>query len=257
MKVLSKISIGLIALGLVFTQYACEKDTNNDGIGVVGGFDYSKSPGDNAQDYVSDEAFTGVKIQVLHMPDAKPSTSSLSNLQSFLENFLDKTSIEIFLTEIPSGGKETYSIDDVRDIEKNNRSLFNSGTVISASLLFVDGEFSGNSGSGKVLGVAYNNTSMAVFEKTLQDNAGGLFQPSLTSVETTVMNHEFGHLMGLVNNGAPLTSAHHDSDHGAHCTNTDCLMYYAVEGSDFLSNLVGGNIPTLDAQCQADLDALR
>ncbi len=257
MKVLSKISIGLITLVFVFTQYSCEKDKNSNGIGVIGGFDYSNGPGDNAQDYVSDNVFKTLKVQILHMPNAKPTNSSINSLKEFLEDYLDKNSIEVFLTEIPSSQKATYSIDDIREIEKNNRSIFNSGSTFSASMLFVDGDYSENTGNGKVLGVAYNNTSMAVFEKTLQDNAGGLFQPSLSSVETTVMHHEFGHLMGLVNNGAPLTSAHHDSDHGAHCTNTDCLMYYAVEGSDFIANLVGSNIPSLDAQCQADLNGLR
>lgn len=257
MKVLSKISIVVLGLGLIFSQYSCNKDTEKPGIGVKDGFDYSNSPGDNAQDYVADRVFETISVQILHMPGAKPTNGSLNNLESFLNQFLNKSKVELIVTEIASGKQSDYSIEDIRALEKKNRTVFNGASKISASMLFVDGEFSGNSGNGKVLGVAYNNTSMAIFEKTLQDNAGGLFQPSLTTVETTVMNHEFGHLMGLVNNGAPLTSAHHDSDRGAHCTETDCLMYYAVEGSDFITNLSGGNIPVLDDQCKADLNALR
>ena len=34
-----------------------------------------------------------------------------------------------------------------------------------------------------------------------------------------------------------------------------CLMYYATETSDIFGLLVTGNIPTLDAQCLADLHA--
>lgn len=257
MKVLSKISVVFFALSLVFTYSGCTRDENDDEIGVKNGFNYGKAPGVNAQDYVSGNVYSSLNVQILYMPSAKPTTAALDNLESFLEDFLDKENITLVLSEIKSNGQGTYSIDDIRRIEKENRKVFNSGDAFSASMLFVDGDFSENSDNGSVLGVAYNNTSMAVFEKTLQDNAGGLFQPSLSTVETTVMNHEFGHLMGLVNNGAPLTSDHHDSERGAHCTENDCLMYFAVEGSDFITNLRGGNIPTLDAQCQSDLNSLR
>jgi hypothetical protein len=257
MKVLSKICIAIIALSLVFSQQSCTKDNDDSQIGTKDGFNYGKAPGNNAQDYVSDDVYSALSVQILYMPDAKPTNGALNNLESFLEEFLDKDEIQLVVTEIKSENNESYSVDDLREIERDNRKVFNSENSFSASMLFVDADFSGNTGEGKVLGVAYNNTSMAVFEKTLQDNAGGLFQPSLTTVETTVMNHEFGHLMGLVNNGAPLTSDHHDSDRGAHCTESDCLMYFAVEGSDFITNLRGGNIPSLDAQCQNDLNSLR
>lgn len=257
MKVLSKISIVLFALSAVFYFPSCTRDKNDDEIGVKNGFNYGLAPGVNAQDYVSGNVYSDLNVQILYMPAAKPTNTALSNLETFLEDFLDKENISLVLTEIKSKGQSTYSIDDIRIIEKESRKVFNSGDAFSASMLFLDGDFSENTSNGSVLGVAYNNTSMAVFEKTLKDNAGGLFQPSLSTVETTVMNHEFGHLMGLVNNGAPLTSDHHDSERGAHCTETDCLMYFAVEGSDFITNLRGGNIPTLDPQCQKDLNSLR
>jgi hypothetical protein len=46
---------------------------------------------------------------------------------------------------------------------------------------------------------------------------------------------------------------HLDPDNGAHCINSHCLMYFDVEKST-----IGGNIfsiPTLDANCEADLKA--
>jgi hypothetical protein len=42
---------------------------------------------------------------------------------------------------------------------------------------------------------------------------------------------------------------------GNHCSNQDCLMYYAAETTDILGFLVTGNIPTLDANCISDIKA--
>lgn len=257
MTVFKKISSILLVFSTLIFISSCNKDNDSNGIGVKNGFNYSKGPGQSAQDYVNDSKFKSVTVEILHMESAKPTANAVSNLKSFLENFLDKTTIGFVYTSIPDGSKSSYSFDEIRGMELEHRTVFNSGDNLSACLFFVDADFSGNGENGSVLGVAYNNTSMAVFEKTLKDNTGGIFQPSLSTVETTVMEHEFGHIMGLVNNGAPLQSDHHDSANGAHCDVQSCLMYFAVEGSDFLTNLQGGNVPQLDAQCQADLNALR
>jgi hypothetical protein len=96
---------------------------------------------------------------------------------------------------------------------------------------------------------------MVIFEKTIREFSGGLGKPSATTLETTVSLHEFGHILGLTNNGTPMQSAHQDEPNGKHCNNKDCLMYWAVENSNIISTLTGGNIPQLDAQCVADLKA--
>lgn len=258
MNTIRKNSYKILALFLISTFFiACKDDNSSGGIGNVNNFNYSQGPGDNAQDYVSNKQFTGLTLEILHQPNSRPTATSVNNLTDFLNQFLDKSSINVVFTQLPDTNYGSLSISEIRQIEKDNRKVFNNGNVFSACMLFVDSEFEGNSENGSVLGVAYNNTSMCIFERTLKNNSGGVFQPSLSTVETTVMEHEFGHVMGLVNNGAPLTSDHHDSENGAHCDVQSCLMYFAVEGSDFVTNLMGGNIPQLDSQCRADLDALR
>ena len=70
------------------------------------------------------------------------------------------------------------------------------------------------------------------------------------------MNHEFGHILGLVNNGTPVQSDHHDTANGAHCDVEDCLMYWQAETSGGLGDLVGmSSPPPLDPQCIDDLQA--
>ncbi len=62
-------------------------------------------------------------------------------------------------------------------------------------------------------------------------------------------------LLGLVNTGTTPQTDHQDHAHGAHCTQTSCLMYYQVDTSNFLANLLGGTVPSLDAACVQDLKA--
>ncbi len=47
---------------------------------------------------------------------------------------------------------------------------------------------------------------------------------------------------------------HKDISHGYHCSNPYCLMYYGVENKGFVG-LLSNNVPTLDANCIADLKA--
>ena len=96
---------------------------------------------------------------------------------------------------------------------------------------------------------------MALFEKVIRENTGRIGRPSATTVESTVLMHEFGHLLGLVDNGSPALQDHVDEEHGAHCTNENCLMYYAIQTTGFLTNLTGGTIPALDGNCLQDLKA--
>ena len=115
--------------------------------------------------------------------------------------------------------------------------------------MYTDGNFS----EGNVLGLAYRNTSMSLLGKTIHDNSGAVGQASRTKLESTVLNHEFGHILGLVDLGSAMQSNHKDGAHGNHCNNNNCLMYYASETTDILGILITGNIPPLDANCKADL----
>jgi hypothetical protein len=62
-------------------------------------------------------------------------------------------------------------------------------------------------------------------------------------------------LLGLTNLGTPMQTNHEDASHPKHCNNEDCLMYWQADGSGLLGMMVGGNVPQLDANCLADLQA--
>jgi predicted Zn-dependent protease len=96
---------------------------------------------------------------------------------------------------------------------------------------------------------------MALFERTIQDLSGGLTQPEQSRLESVVLQHELGHILGLVNAGTAMVTNHQDAPHGRHCTNTNCLMHYTVETGNVVQNLLDGSLPQLDSNCLSDLRA--
>ncbi|MFN3528793.1 MAG: hypothetical protein ACK417_02595 [Bacteroidia bacterium] len=213
------------------------------------------STGASARELVSGKFFKKLELEILHHPNSEPSASTISRVQEFLQNHIDKPEgINISLRALPTAQQSDYSINSLLALEAAHRTKFNEKGVMSLCLLLVDGDFSE---TNQVLGVAYRNTTMALFHRTIRRHSGGLGQPQRSILETTVILHELGHVFGLVNNGAAMQQAHQDVAHGKHCNDNDCLMFYAVETTDFLGNLLGGQIPALDAQCLDDLNALK
>lgn len=240
----------LLFILILFAVLSCKKEQDEESNNT---HDNNSHVGTSSNAFLASDVYEEMILEVLYMEGVKPTEESVSNLESFLLNYLNKPSgISLVLKEIETDQKSTYEVSDLIDLEEVYREHYNEENKISASLLIVDGEYAPNS---QVLGVAYKNTSMAVFGKPVSENSGGISQPSKTKLETTIMNHEMGHLLGLVNVGTPMVEDHQDEENGNHCNNEDCLMYYTVETTEITSFLVGSDIPELDQKCKNDLIA--
>ncbi|MCC5940110.1 MAG: hypothetical protein JJU37_01095 [Balneolaceae bacterium] len=215
-------------------------------------FDHQRGAGSSATAFLTDDDFSELIVEVQYMNGYRPENSALENLERFLEERLNKSAITIMEPqEISSGGESSYSASDVRDIEEENRTAWSEEGRLAAYILILDAEFD----QENVLGIAHFNTSMALFGETVDRVSGGIGQPSRSVVETTILLHEAGHLFGLVNNGIEMQEPHHDEENGAHCDVDSCLMYFAVNTTDFIANVFGGSVPELDDFCIADLQA--
>jgi len=207
-------------------------------------------------DFLSEGTYSSLIVEITYVEGFAPSSTSVDQLKAFLQARLNKSGgITIIQKSIGAPGKSSYTVNDLKSIEQGNRTVGTADKTLTAHFFFADADYAANSGSSKVLGVAYGSSSMAIFEKTIKEFSGGIGKPSASVLETTVMNHEFSHILGLVNNGTTLQSSHQDTAHGAHCSVEDCLMSYEAETSDVISNLIGGIIPVLDAACLSDLKA--
>lgn len=219
-------------------------------------FRYTQAPGYSAEAFLSDSSYTNLEVEIDYMLHQKPNKQALDSLKQFLQNRLHKTTItfDVASQPLPSSGASSpkYTSQDIQQMEQRYRSGRTNGETLSTYLVIVDGTYSDD---GDVLGMAYFNSSIVLFGKNINDHSGDLGQPPRYKLEATVLEHEFGHLMGLVANGTPMVIDHKSEKHNAHCNNQDCLMYYAAETTDFVSNMFDGSIPDLDANCIRDLQA--
>ncbi|MEO5946691.1 MAG: hypothetical protein ABIP79_07715 [Chitinophagaceae bacterium] len=213
---------------------------------------HNRAVGASSNELLSGGKYTSLKIEVQYMTGFQPDAGALNHLQSLLGTLLNKPAgISIISKEIPASSNITLTVNDIITIEKNNRTAFTNGTELAIYILYTNGNYTDNN----VLGVAYKNTSAALFGKKINDNSGGLGQASRTKLVATVAEHEMGHILGLVDLGSAMQTNHKDPLHGSHCNNTSCLMYYASETSDIFGFLITGNIPSFDANCRADMSA--
>lgn len=208
-------------------------------------------------DLLSGDRYDSLLVEIQYAEGYAPPAEAINYLTGFMEKHLNKPQgISVKMKSIPAPGKSIYSPDDIREIEKKNRQYFPNGKTMTVYFFFADGGYTADSDQSKVLGIAYGSTSMAIFQKTINDFSGGLAQPSGKILTATVLNHEFGHILGLVNNGTTMQINHQDTDHGRHCNNQECLMYWATETSQGLEDLLGlSSPPDLDNSCVADLQA--
>lgn len=206
------------------------------------------------RDFLSAKKYEKLVVEVVHEQGYTLDQATISHLRNFLSARLNKPKgISFTDKEIPFQGKEKISIPELQEIEKKHRPSYSARKTLSV-FVFVSGSSSSkDEGDSQILGVAYGSTSIAIFGKTIQQHSGGLVQPSRVILESTVVEHEFGHLMGLVDNGTPMKEYHKDGPNGAHCDKKNCLMNHAAETTDITGNLLGGEVPALENYCIRDL----
>jgi len=242
----------LIAVMLLFATTGCVKSIASDDDITIDYQYHNQVTGATAKDILSDEAYTSITIEVQHMKGITPDSAALENLKAFLyENTHKPKGIDIVMKEIPSFTANSITLNEAAEMEKRNRKIFSKKKDLALYVFYTDGYFA----DPDYLGWAYRNTSMVLFGRKLLESSESTGKPSRTKLETTVLLHEMAHLLGLVNVGTPLQSAHKDDDHGKHCANPNCLMYYQIGINESLSILLKKGIPKLDAACLADLRA--
>lgn len=234
-------SLYLILL-LSLTFAACQKTDVDDGKDYV-------TLGTSAHNLLVSSPYSSLEIEIQYMPGYEPPAASADSLKNFLSQYLNKSGgIKIIEEPIPASGKATLSLNDVVAMEKKYRTVFTANNQIGVHILITDGSFD----QSDIFATSYWNTSICVFGKTVWDNSGTAGRITPAQLLAVLFEHEFGHLLGLVNQGSPMQTDHQDISNGAHCINKNCLMYYNVETYAIPAS---SPLPSLDENCIADLRA--
>ena len=119
----------------------------------------------------------------------------------------------------------------IRNIENEQRTVYTQADDIAVYVYFASGNANSDTSTTVTLGSAYQNTSIVIYEKTLQEVTNNVLD-DLTRLEATTLHHEFGHIFGLVNiqnDDIHPGDKHEDPDHLKHCIIGDCLMYFEAQ----------------------------
>ncbi len=185
--------------------------------------------GDNALDYLRDDGFDRLMIEIDYVEGHAPSDEALDLLKVRMRHYLDKPGgISITKSSFQSS-KTNYTPEDIRQLRDAHQSTEHGGGLAVVHILYLNGHYSeGDS----VLGLAYGADCFVMFIDPIRDIsipfwASQVYGISSSDFESSVLVHEFGHLLGLVEIG--YTSPHNYNDGTNHSTQEGCVMQATVE----------------------------
>jgi predicted Zn-dependent protease len=237
-------------LFLSMIVFSCKKESTP-APGTLSNSYSNQALGAAAKDMLSGGTYTNISIQVQYMPGYALEDATISNITAYLNGICNKPGgVTVSQTQIGANG-DTLDVNKVAVIESQNRTTYNTGNTLALYILVTDGYDT----AAATLGFAYRATSICLFGGNIFAHSGGFGEVSREALESGVLEHELGHIMGLVNLTTPMVTQHQDAAHGYHCNNSKCLMYYAMETNDVFGMIGANNIPVLDSNCLKDLQA--
>jgi hypothetical protein len=206
-----------------------------------------------ARTYLRRSPATSMVVEVDWVRGRSPSQSSLDHLASVLRRELDKPGgVTIERGNEIAAGKSQWSLADLGALEKTNRSRHSRSGRATMWFGFVDGTFAANENA---LAVAFSASATAIFRDRI--NAATSSLVLAPEIERSVLVHEAGHLLALVNIGYRSRFDHEDAQHPNHSNNPESVMYWAVEDISVRDLLRGGPPDDFDQADRADLALLR
>jgi hypothetical protein len=226
---------------------------------------------------VFDPAITSVHIEIDYETGEAPYTGpivgfgdtfdvSVANINRVFANkkqvFIPR--VLSAMQDIGTVADEELTVNDMVMLAAAHRDRLETPTEMTYYMLFVSGHFTdGNGPNPNVLGVSIGgNSHIIVMFKDVIAGTGSVLNPNTARyVEQSTIVHELGHAFGLVDNGVMMAAPHRDQQHGPHCTNDKCVMFWLNEGASdatsfALQHVLTNNSILFDAACLADVDAL-
>ncbi len=260
-------------LALVFVL-GCSTDSNDNDPETPKAVDKTpnrQGTGDSAIDLLANNTYTNLRIEIAHVKGFRPTQAAMDGFVAYLKQRTFKENIELVYNELPSPDEENLTLKEIADLEEENRTAYSDGNTLAIYIYFSDAPAEDDDEDEDLvtLGAVYRNTSMIIHEATVRKLADQSIFISDADVESSTLNHEFGHLFGLVNLGIEPVNDHEDiqtdesgepvlDDKGktignSHCNVAGCLMNAELQfggGSAKNTSLTAKNENGLKAGCR-------
>lgn len=186
-------------------------------------------------------------VEVMEEPGALFSRASLDRVLSDLRRYSGKPVAEV-RTPLPAGSpNRRWNENELAALVDRSAKVAQGNGRFVVRILSVRGQ---NVRSAGILAVSFLGDTFATFPDRLAS--------SPQQLATTVIVHELGHLLGLVDLYLDRGRADTQNDPagGGHSRNPSSVMFYAVDPS-VLGNVFGSASDRFDAQDERDLAAIR
>jgi hypothetical protein len=254
MRYFGSFSLFIFLAVLIHSCSSDESNTPNDP-----NIENNRPLGTSAADILGPNEYGSLTIELVYTNSFRPEPSSILGFKNFVLGLANKPEgLQFIERVIPNQPGAPFSIEEIRAIEEANRTVYTEGNNLGVYVFFSNGASENDTNNSVTLGTAYRNTSIVIYQKTLE-----LITQTdpdvLPILEQTTLNHEMGHLMGLVNiQNDDIHQVHEDPNSEKHCLHEDCLMYYDATnvGRQMLNRWTQLRaVPQLDVQCLQDLQA--
>ena len=206
------------------------------------------------EDLITNHRYPKLLVEIDYADGHTPRSSATDLLKTRIQGTLQKPGGTTFEEKAFTPSKSSYTDDDLLAVESQKRNHQPGGDTMVLYILYLNGHHARDTSNEKILGVHYGRASIAIFKETI-DSSGGVIGSlfSANDVERSVLVHEFGHTIGLVNNGLKMVKNHEDPQHRAHSTNKESVMYWAVDTTLGLAGLTGSIPNEFDSDDLADV----
>jgi len=209
--------------------------------------DGTGAPGSYAPDMLQPTASSAIDVAVGVQESIQPRQEALDHVVTVLRDVSGKP-VSANAGPPLGGVAHDWTADELRAL--GGRAVGSRGAHAVVHLLYVHGTLGGDQ---SVLGAAVQGDIAVIFIDQVNASATPLVGSS--GIETAVVTHEVGHLLGLVD--LYLHTGRQDPEHPGHSTDTHSVMYWAVE-SDLVGQLLEGGPPReFDDADRADLARIR
>lgn len=224
------------------------------------------------EQYIRSDAARRMVLEVDSVPGTEPPEAVQRRIVETMMMILDKPDgVEVILDGAVTsrGADHAWTDEELVTLARDTLDLDAGPDAVVMHAVFVDGRYARDEGGRVTLGLAYDHTNLIIFRERIENacsraSIGPLLRDRLCEdALVTVLVHEIGHVIGLVDRGLPMVTDHKDEEHGAHDSDSSCVMYWVAETGNVIDviaeRLIAGGDGELlfGEQCLADIAAVR